>query len=157
MYTRLLAVAVSCSLFGLAGCFTSKTAEPKFIEEIRPIPPITKSTSYSIQRKDFLDALTKSQENTIRLVPVFSSVSTATTYEYRVFDIRPLSAYSLLGLENSDVLIAVNRYLLKRPEQFATFVQLLAREDEATIEIRRGGEAKLFKYSFLPSLKESRS
>jgi hypothetical protein len=154
---RLLLVTLVCCLVGGTGCYSSKNSEPKFIEDIRPIAPITKATSFSIQRKDFLDALTMSQDNTIRLVPVFSSMSTGTSYEYRVFDIRPSSAYSLLGLENSDVLIAVNRYLLKRPEQFATFVQLLAQEDKATIEIRRGGEAKLLKYSFLPSLKDARS
>ena len=153
---RVLAAALLCiSFLSAVGCFSDKKIEPKFIEDIRPISPVTKSTSYSIQRKDFLDALTRSQENTIRLVPVYSSLASGTAYEYRVFDIRPSSAYSLLGMQNSDVIVAVNRYLLKRPEQFATFVQLLSNEDDATIEIRRGGEAKLFKYSFLPSLKAS--
>jgi type II secretory pathway component PulC len=135
----------------VAGCGTIVPPEPKFIDDIRPVAPGQKATNYSIQRKDLVDALARNQENTVRLVPV-TTVASSTTYEYRLFDIRPSSVYQLLGLENSDVLIAVSRYLVKRPDQFKGFVQLLATQDEASIEIRRGGEAKLFKYSFLPPL-----
>lgn len=109
--------------------------------------------SYTIQRRDLQDALTKIRENPIRLVPVFQTVSSTESYEYRIFDIARSSVYGLLGLENSDIVVAVNRYLIKNPAQFPAFVQLLANENEATIEIRRGGEARLHKYAFVPVIK----
>jgi type II secretory pathway component PulC len=87
------------------------------------------------------------------LVPIYESVASRQSYEYRVFDVRPGSVYSLLGIENSDVLVAADGYLIKKPEQFVMYVQLLQKENEANIEIRRGGEPKLLKYSFLPAIK----
>jgi type II secretory pathway component PulC len=134
------------------GCSTRGPREPKFIEDIRPIPPILKVTSYTIQRRDLSEALERVADAPIRLVPVYQSVSSTQTYEYRLFDVSPDGVYGLLGLENSDVIIAVDRYLLKNPNQFAAFVRLLTNENEATIEIRRGGEGRLLKYSFVPAV-----
>lgn len=137
-------------LLAFQGCATPATRVPKFIEDVRPIPPALKTISYTIQRRDLQDALTRIRENPIRLVPVFQTVSSTESYEYRVFDITDGGVYGLLGLENSDIIVAANRYLIKNPAQFPAFVQLLAHENEATIEIRRGGEARLHKYSFVP-------
>jgi type II secretory pathway component PulC len=134
----------------LSGCGASKVRQPKFIDDVRPIPPVLKVISYAIQRRDLQEALTRIKENPIRLVPVFQSVSPAESYEYKIFDIGQSGVYSLLGLENGDILVAANRYLIKSPPQFPAFVQLLANEKEATIEIRRGGESRLHKYSFIP-------
>jgi type II secretory pathway component PulC len=140
-------------LLGLVmqGCLSSTVKSPKFIDEVRPIPPSLKVISYTIQRRDLQDALTKIRENPIRLVPVFQTVSSTESYEYRIFDITRDGVYGLLGLENSDIIVAANRYLIRNPAQFPAFIQLLANENEATIEIRRGGEARLHKYSFVPA------
>jgi type II secretory pathway component PulC len=137
---------------GSQGCFSPVVKSPKFIDEVRPIPPSRRLISYTIQRRDLHNALTKIRENPIRLVPVFQTVSSVESYEYRVFDITRDSVYGLLGLENSDIIVAANRYLVKNPAQFPAFVQLLAHENEATIEIRRGGEARLHKYTFIPAV-----
>jgi type II secretory pathway component PulC len=142
-----LVVALGCQ-----GCFSPAVKSPKFIDDVRPIPPALRVISYTIQRRDLQEALTKIRENPIRLVPVFQSVSSVESYEYRVFDINQDSVYGLLGLENSDIIVAANRYLIKNPAQFPAFIQLLARENDATIEIRRGGEARLHKYTFVPSV-----
>jgi type II secretory pathway component PulC len=142
------------TLVSLSACGAVSPSEPKFIEDIRPLPPPTKVVSYSIQRRDLQEALQDAQENSIRLVPVYQSVSSRQSYEYRLFDVKPASAYTLLGLESSDIVVAADRFLIKRPEQFPAFVQLLAGLNEATIEIRRGGESRLFKYNFIPALAE---
>ena len=142
------------ALVSLSACGAVSPSEPKFIEDIRPLPPPTKVVSYSIQRRDLQEALQDAQENSIRLVPVYQSVSSRQSYEYRLFDVKPASAYTLLGLESSDIVVAADRFLIKRPEQFPAFVQLLAGLNEATIEIRRGGESRLFKYNFIPALTE---
>jgi type II secretory pathway component PulC len=138
----------------VSACASTGIREPKFIDDIRPVPPPLKVVHYSIQRKDFQDALTRQGDNAIRLVPVFDSVSVKESFSYRLFDVHENSAYTLLGLQTSDVVIAADRYLIKRPEQFPAFIGLLAGMDEATIEIRRGGEGRLFKYRFIPALEQ---
>ena len=147
---------IALCLIGMAmlveGCSPSSLREPKFIDDIRPVPPPMKVLHYSIQRKDLQDALVRKGVNTIRLVPVFENVSVSQTYSYRLFDVQEGSAYALLGLESSDVVVAADRYLIKRGDQFPSFVSLLAGMDEASIEIRRGGESKLFKYNFIPAI-----
>ena len=135
-----------------AGCSALGPQEPKFIEDIRPIPPILKVNSFTIQRRDLSEALEQMSDAPIRLVPVYQSVSSTQTYEYRLFNVSPDGVYGLLGLENSDIIVAVDRYLLKNPNQFSAFVRLLVNENEATIEIRRGGEGRLLKYSFVPAV-----
>jgi type II secretory pathway component PulC len=143
-------VAIMGILVG--GCSSSSLREPRYIDDIRPVPPPMKVLHYSIQRKDLQDALVQQGVNTIRLVPVFENLSVSQSYTYRLFDVQEGSAYALLGLQSSDVVVAADRYLIKRPDQFPSFVSLLAGVDEATIEIRRGGESKLFKYNFIPAL-----
>ena len=136
------------------GCSASALKEPRFIDDIRPVPPPLKVTHFAIQRRDLQDALTRQGDNAIRLVPVFDNIAVKETYSYRLFDIHDDSAYALLGLQTSDVVVAADRYLIKRPEQFPAFIGLLAGADEATIEIRRGGEGRLLKYRFLPALSQ---
>lgn len=145
-------VGVVFVLASVVGCSAGVVKEPKFIDDIRPLPPAMKVISYTIQRRDLQDALTRIKENPIRLVPVYQSVSSSESYEYRVFDISKTGVYALLGLENSDILVSANRYLIKNPTQFPAFVQLLGNENEASIEIRRGGEARLLKYAFIPAI-----
>ena len=136
----------------VSGCSTMGEREPRFIEDVRPVPPLTKVTTFSIQRKDLIESLSSPKENSVRLVPVYQSVSSRQSYEYRIFDVKQGSAYALLGLEPSDILVAADRYLVKKPDQFPVFVQLLAGMNESSIEIRRGGEARLLKYRFIPAL-----
>ncbi len=149
---RVIALGVLTIGILATGCSPSSVREPKFIDDIRPVPPPMKVLHYSIQRKDLQDALVQQGVNTVRLVPVFDNLSVSQSYSYRLFDVQEGSAFSLLGLQSSDVVIAADRYLIKRPDQFPQFVSLLAGLDEATIEIRRGGESKLFKYSFIPAI-----
>lgn len=137
-------------VLSISGCSGARQVGVKFIDDIRPIAPALKTVSFNIQRADLIERLTKINERPVRLVPVYQSVSSTESYEYRLFDITAGGVYDLLGLENSDIVVALNRYLIKNPGQFQAFVQLLAAENEATIEIRRGGEARLHRYSFLP-------
>ncbi len=71
-----------------------------------------------------------------------------------MFDVTPDSVYALLGLENSDIIVAADKYLIKNQAQFPAFMRLLQNENEATIEIRRGGEARLLKYTFVPTIQK---
>lgn len=151
--SRLLCVTL-IPMATLTGCFLQRTPQqPKRIEEIRPNPPIFKSYSLTIQRRDFKSQLGRVGENTIRLVPVFQSAVNPESFVHRVFDVRPKSVYTLMGLQNADILVAVDGYLVKKPEQFVSYVELLQNEDSSTIEILRGGESILLRYNLIPSLK----
>lgn len=143
-------IGVAMALSAIVGCASRTPREPKRIDEIRPIPPAHRVTTYSLQRRDLQAALSNSAESTIRLVPVYESAASRLSSEYRVFGVRPGGVYALLGLENSDVLVAADGFLIKKPEQFIAYVHLLTKQNGATIEIRRGGEPRLFKYTFLP-------
>jgi hypothetical protein len=148
----LASLGVAVVLCGILGCAPTPPPEPKRIDEIRPVPPAHRVTTYSLQRRDLQALFSKGTDNTIRLVPIYESSASRASHEYRLFDTRPGSVYALLGLENSDVLVAADGYLIKKPEQFVVYVQLLTKQNEATIEIRRGGEPRLFKYVLLPAL-----
>lgn len=150
-----LLITAFATIFLLGACVKPNAVEPRLINDIRPVPPTHKVISYTIQRRDLQKTLTRLRENPIRLVPVFQSVSTTESFEYRIFDIDVGGVYGLLGLENSDIIVAANGFLIKDPKQFPLFVQLLEREDKATIEIRRDGEARLLKYSFIPALRRT--
>lgn len=151
--SRLLCIAL-LPIITCTGCFLQKTSQqPKRIEDIRPNPPIFKSYSLTIQRKDFKSQLGRTGENTIRLVPVFQSAVNPESFVHRVFDVRPKSVYTLMGIQNADILVAVDGFLVKKPEQFVSYVELLQNEDSSTIEILRGGESILLRYNLIPSLK----
>lgn len=139
----------------IAACSSTAINEPRLIDDIRPIAPPLKVMHLSIQRRDLQDALSRQGDNSIRLVPVFDNIAVKQTYSYRLFDVHENSVYALLGLQSSDVVVAADRYLIKRPELFPAFVGLLLSADQATIEIRRGGEARLLKYSFIPAVAKS--
>jgi general secretion pathway protein C len=66
--------------------------------------------------------------------------------EYRIFGIRPDSVYSLLGLENADVIIAANGYIIDSPGKFPKYVSLLSEEKGGEVIIRRGGELLELRY-----------
>ncbi len=135
------------------GCINHEPVQPKRIEEIRPNPPLFRSVSLTLQRRDFISQLGRRGDNTIRLVPVFQSAVSPESYVYRVFDVKPKSVYTLLGLQNSDIIVAVDGFLVRKPEQFVAYTQLLQNEDSSTVEIQRSGEAILLRYTFIPSVK----
>jgi hypothetical protein len=150
---RVLIGLVACVVFTCAlGCVPQKTREPKYIDDIRPVPPAIKVSSFTIQRRDLQAALLRLGEVPVRLVPIYQSVTSTESYEYRLFDVTPDSVYALLGLENSDIIVAADKYLIKNQAQFPAFMRLLQNENEATIEVRRGGEARLLKYTFVPAI-----
>lgn len=154
MIRSILLKACAGVLVLTTGCFLpTKESQPKKIEEIRPTPPVFKSISFTIQRKDYIAQLSRVGDNTVRLVPVFQSAIASESYVHRVFDVKPKSVYTLLGINNTDIIVAVDGYLIRKPEQFVKYIELLQSEDSAAIEIIRGGESMLLRYSFIPSLR----
>lgn len=151
-------VAAFSVLMLLTGC--SMTGRPNGaikIEEVRPIPPVVKTIRLTIQRENLKTALSEGTDlNSIRVIPLYASVNPVAALEYRLFDIRPESAFNLLGLQNSDILVAAHGYVVQGPQQFAMYVRLLLEQDEGNIEIRRGGVPTLLQYAFIPAKDKSK-
>ena len=121
------------------------------IDNVRPKPEFIKTIEMQINRKEYSNRLIHAGNlNVARLVDIYSR-ETAGGYisEYRVFDIRKGSVLELLGLQNIDILVAANNYVVPNQEVFWQYLGLLQNERVASIEIRRNGQPLLFKYTFI--------
>ncbi len=151
------ALTFSALLF-LTGCASldnlflseSETKQGVRIDEIRSITPHFRVVQSVVSRerfkKSFASARTSVAESAgsvdqIRLIRVFDQDATlASKYpRYRLFEIAPESPYDIIGLRNTDILVAVNGYVLFQPLRFKQFVNLLQNESGADFEIIRGG------------------
>ncbi|NDC37654.1 MAG: hypothetical protein EBZ48_06330 [Proteobacteria bacterium] len=102
-----------------------------------------------VSKAKFLATLKQGEgSNEVRLVSVFRREGQRLP-QYRIFDVRPGSAYQLLGLEDGDLLLAADDRIVYDPAGFRTFVvEYLKGQSSATITISRGGVTSLYRYSF---------
>ena len=89
--------------------------------------------------------------NRFRLVQVFSGGkdSSAEDPQWRIFDVQRGSVCDMLGLENADVILAANGHRFSDSEKFAAYLTLLAKENTASIQLKRAGREYLMKYIFI--------
>ncbi len=117
-----------------------------------PHKPSTGTTvvKFVITRSDFNDALRHENQNrALRLIQVYSTpAAAAEAPEYRVFGVHPDSVYALLGLKNSDVLLAAHGYVVSGSSAFPRYVSLLSNEKASSIEVRRQGIPYLLSFTF---------
>lgn len=158
--TRLLvvctrgAVQIALSLATLPisiGCTTPQPPQPKLISEVRPAGLPIPTVERHIDRTTLLTSLAdKSSIDHIRLIPIQkgASLREGEIPEYRVFGVRPDSAYALLGLENTDILVAADDFIIYDPRTFPLYVTLLANQTQAKLEIRRGSQGLVVKSLF---------
>lgn len=84
----------------------------------------------------------------VRVVPILKGDTMSDDLpEYRLFGIEPHSAYWVLGLRNADILVGADDYVIYDSRAFPKFIELLSKQNEGTVEIRRDGKPLLFKYS----------
>lgn len=146
--------ALAAGLLGcarLSGGPAGAEADKYLITNMRPAPPPDlRTVSVTVERSELQKALGRTDlHGRVRLVPILRPESEKIPYpEYRLFDVREGSAYALLGLQNADVLVAADGYVLKDPQTFPIFVQLLRGQPGGKIEIVRGGEPILMEYRF---------
>ncbi len=137
------------SIFLLTGCraFSGQSGGPS--GEASKLPrgySANETQNISISKNKLDQALkVKPELNRIRMVDVFRQGSAFP--EYHLFDIRDNSVYALLGLQNRDVLIAANDYLVFDKSGFPRFVGLLPTTDKASITVRRGERDIKFEYN----------
>lgn len=109
------------------------------INLIRPTPDHIKTINIEIPVDSYKDAL-KDQDlvRRVRLVPILQREGQKNSIpEYRLFSITPDGPAGMVGLQNADILVAANDYVIYEPEKFKAYLNLLATEKDASIEIRR--------------------
>lgn len=143
-----LTVAVSACVTGTAhrGDLPSRK-----IDDLRLAKPELKVVTRRVPRDRYLQAVeNQTTLRSIRLVPLLKNAAGgASIPEYRVFDIQPDSAYTLLGLENADILVAAEGFVVLEPEIFPQYVALLREQQNARIEIRRANQPLVLDVQFV--------
>jgi type II secretory pathway component PulC len=138
MKTRYFLTLIMLGIF----CGCNRTPKlPTDINAVRKAPSNLKKVNVFVSRETYKNAL-EQQENvsSVRLVPILLANGAQTAApEYRMFGIVTDSPAAMLGLQNTDVLIAANDYIIYEPEKFKAYLNLLAAEKEAALEIRRAG------------------
>jgi len=134
--------------FGTTGCSkknyfgASNSAPTKLPENYKPHESISKDLS-----KAKLERMLKSSPelNRIRMVEVFRKGGVVP--EYRLFEINQKGVYSYLGLEDRDVLVAADDFIIYDRNGFPKFVYLLPGEKQASILVRREDREIMYRYT----------
>ncbi|MBX7144421.1 MAG: hypothetical protein K1X79_08235 [Oligoflexia bacterium] len=150
-----LKIALVIAFFCMSGC-SSLWRQGTPIDTVRSSAEAmpAKTVAISISRKNFIAAVERGPSaNKIRFVEVFKSAREGGgngVPEYRLFDIIPGSVYDQVGLRAADILVAANGLVLYDTSRFAEYVvKYIPQLPDASIEIRRDGQALLLKYHML--------
>ncbi|MBN8548177.1 MAG: hypothetical protein J0M12_02555 [Deltaproteobacteria bacterium] len=143
-------VALLC--VGIVGCAKPVPTRPSLISETRTPVVRMKTIELPVSRKELNAALDRPPPaNDIRMVLVFRGAPGMSDQEqpppeYRFFDVRPESAYALLGLRNGDILVAAHDHIVYNPLNFPNYVASLVTLPDGFVEIRRAGEPVKIQY-----------
>ena len=139
-------------LLGLGiGCASQDLRGGVKLSTLRAVDPSRQTIEISIPRAKLRTALADRESLTrTRIVEIYfrDQEYAAAPHQYRLFDIVPGGVFDLLQLRHADVLVAANDYVIPSPQSFRSYLLLLEREREASIEIRRGGQGILLHYQF---------
>jgi hypothetical protein len=140
--------ATGCSLLG------AKSALPASlrVEDYNSAVKSAYTVAVDVPTSDFKSALAgASAQRGIRLVPLLYGKDRVNPGypEYRLFGIFPGSAYSMIGLENADILVAANGFIIDNPGKFPRYIELLSKEKQGFIDVRRAGDALRLKLNFV--------
>lgn len=133
-YIYLISALFLCIL--ISGCF-SKAPQPTLLSSVRPQPSNIITKTVIVSRPALEQALQK-EGSSFRLIKVFRREAPTGLPEYRVFGIQRSSSYELIGLQNADILIAANDYIIYNPQGFSDFMKFLAKNDGGQVEVLRG-------------------
>ena len=140
------------SMLLVSGC-SSRTHQGAIkLSDVRLNDPIDiEVREREILKKDLQRALSNSAATErLRVIEMANSVlgTKNAIPEYRLFDITPGSVYDILGLQNSDILVAADGYVPTFGSQFKEYVKLLNIAENAQVEIKRAGRTVRYRYMF---------
>ena len=138
-----LLVAVLCSGCSLFWKRNSLQGDPV------PKPPAKGITEITIEipKDRYSQYLQRGESlNRVRLVPVYSRGGSSG--EFRIFDVKQGSVFDILGIENLDIVVAANGFVIPGGNVFWQYLVMMADMPDGSIEIRRNGIPFLLKYKF---------
>lgn len=142
LITILLALLCGC------GASRGRWQEAQPINSVRLAAPKFQVVERNVQRREFAKALQGA--DAARIIEIFKREGEgASVPEYRIFDVKPRSAYALLGLEDADVLVAASGYVITTANAFRRYLSVVGSEPGGELEIRRAGRPILIKFTFV--------
>jgi type II secretory pathway component PulC len=142
-------ILLFCALALLSGCSARDAQGPVLLSSVRQPSALRSEDVITIPRTQVIEVLdSKRSINFIRLVQIFARHPEPSRVlpQYRMFNIRPGSIGDLLGLENGDILVAANDYVVFDPNKFQQYLELFRIEKDPFIEIIREGKPMVFRY-----------
>lgn len=132
----------------LSGCssFRSWSKEGLSAGQSRILPSDIAKKEMSVPRSEFVKRLREQGTvDGVRLIPILKgqSYEVHAFPEHRLFGVKKGSVYELLGLQNADVIVSAQGFIIRDPRIFPEYVALLKNQPEAVIEIRREGRPLL--------------
>ncbi len=148
--TKLSSTAFLLILLAFASCAPKNVVTPMRISSVRGMIPGTEVINKKVSRSEYKKSLAGVKAfDRLRLVQLMTRSQNDELPENRLFDIMPGTPAVLLGLQNADILIAANDYVIHSPLKFKQYLILLQNEKTAEIEIRRDEHPIIFKYEFV--------
>ena len=145
---KIIILMLCCLIAGCAqfGFYDSKPEGAVLVNQIRGAEP----NDLEIQEIEFSSASLKEAVANpgtarMRLVQITRAGGAQSLPEYRIFDVKPMSAPYLIGIRDADILVAAHGYAVFSPQQFGKYLGVLPYQDNGSIEIRREGKPMLFK------------
>lgn len=143
LYSALLGVVLT-----LSGC----SLKPPWSQEelaagkSRKLPAEIAKKELTIPRAELVKRLReRGTADGVRLIRTMrgQSYEVEATPEYRIFGVKKGSVFELLGLQNADIILSAESFIIRDPRVFPEYVALLKDQPQASIEIRREGHPLL--------------
>ena len=137
-------------VLAFSSCAPKAVVVPVRISSVRGMIPGTEVINKKISRADYKESLDNVKAfDRLRLVELMTRSQNEELPEHRLFDLMPGTPAVVLGLQNADILVAANDFVIHNPFKFKQYLILLQNEKTAEIEIRREEHPMIFKYEFV--------
>lgn len=122
------------------------TEAPSSTDDLGNTIKKTGENSYSVEQGEVDKALNNLAElsTQARIVPAFEG---GKTVGFKLFSIRPGSLYSKIGLQNGDVITAINGYEMSSPEKGLEIYTKLKDAKAVNVDMKRRGKPMTLDYS----------
>jgi type II secretory pathway component PulC len=101
-----------------------------------------------VSKEDLSAGLKNDVLSRLRMIPLTKAQSDANQFpEYRIFEVRKGSPYDLLKLQDNDVILSAEEYVIPDPRVFFTYISIMPKLGKGSIEIKRRGELLQYRYT----------
>ncbi len=103
---------------------------------------------FYVPRKLF-DELLSNAKPLLRSARVIPYIKDGTPKGFQLFNIPPGTLYSLLGLQNGDVILAINDFAISTPQEALKAYTKVRKAQKVIVSIKRRGDEKTSKLTYI--------